>query len=524
MYFVRKKVNKSGTTSVYVVEKTKIHSCDSKEKYKYLYQTIGISSDSDEIASFCLRAKQTIENYKLATPNLFTELEQKANLRREQAEIHQFFDRIENVLLNGVELILDKVYSRIGFNKINDDILRQLVISRICQPSSKSGTVDYLLHYFDQDVNLSKIYRYLDKLNDSQKERVQQISIDHTKTILGGNICVIFYDVTTLYFESDKGDDLRISGFSKDGKHSQPQILLGLLVSKGGYPLAYSIHKGNQFEGSTMLPVVNSFVKKFKLDDFVIVADSGLMNSDNICELEKNNYKYIIGARIKNESEKIKAWILSLNKINGAFYELKKGDNRRLIVGYSESRAKKDKYNREKGVRRLEKAYKRGYLSKENINKRGYNKFLEIEKDVEVKIDRTKIEKDIKWDGLKGYITNTMLSGSDIYDQYKDLWQIERAFRITKGKMEMRPVFHFTRERIEAHICICFIAYKCYKELDRLMKLNKMTISIDKALFIAGAVTTIVIKTAKNKTIKKTMLMKRHQIIAPLFEDKFWNI
>ncbi|HZJ80509.1 MAG TPA: IS1634 family transposase, partial [Dysgonamonadaceae bacterium] len=278
-------------------------------------------------------------------------------------------------------------------------------------------------------------------------------------------IGLMFYDVTTLYFETDKIDELREKGFSKDGKHSQPQVVLGLLVSKEGYPLSYSIFNGSQYEGRTMLPIVEDFVNRFDLADFVIVADSGLINKSNISLLESGGYKYIIGGRIKNETETIKQWILSLQKREGEFHECKK-DKLRLIVGYSEKRAKKDRYNREKGVKHLENAYKGGKITKENINKRGYNKFLEISDNVKVAINQQSIKEDERWDGLKGYITNTSLSAKDVYEQYNGLWVIERAFRVTKGTLEIRPMLHFTPQKIEAHVCICFVAYKTYKELE----------------------------------------------------------
>jgi len=512
--FIRKKLNSSGSYSIVVIDK--INGIN-KEIHR-----VGTAKTDEELNNLQQEAKAWIHDYKYRNCDLFSESKESIH-QREKAETEMFLGNIESVLLNGVGLIFDKVYKRIGFDQINDDVLRQLVISRICQPSSKSGTVDYLLHYFDEDINLSKIYRYLDKLSDTQKDIVQQISISHTKRILGGRIGVVFYDVTTLYFESDKGDDLRKTGFSKDGKHSNPQVILGLLVSKGGYPLAYSIHEGNKYEGHTMLPVIEDFVKKFDLEDFVVVADSGLMNAANLNELEQKGYKYIIGARIKTESKDVKNWILSLEKRDGCFYEMKKSDQNRLIIGYSENRAKKDRYNREKGVRRLEKSYQNGKLSKDSINKKGYNKFLEIGKDIEVKINAEKIAEDALWDGFKGYISNTKMSAKTIYEQYRDLWQIERAFRVTKGKMEMRPMFHFTKKRIEAHVCICFVTYKCYKELERLLRLNKMEISIDKALFIAGSVTTIRVKMPKsNEILEKIMLFKKHQVIENLFSEKFW--
>jgi transposase len=342
---------------------------------------------------------------------------------------------------------------------------------------------------------------------------------------LGGKIGLVFYDVTTLYFETDYADDLRKPGFSKDGKHSQPQIVLGLLVSSGGYPLAYSIHEGNKYEGHTMLPAVEDFVKKFDLKDFVVVADSGLMNKDNIAELEAKNYKYILGARIKTESKEIKSWIFSLQKQDGAFYEYQKTKQAGLIVGYSDNRAKKDRYNREKGIKRLEKEYTTQTLTKDKVNKRGYNKFLEIRDDVKVNINYDKIKEDELWDGLKGYMTNTTLPAKMVYEEYSGLWQVESAFRVTKGTLELRPMFHFTEERIKAHVCIGFVAYKVYKELERILKTAKINLSVDKVLDIAKTIVTIKVWLPQaRQTISQTMLITdRHNTIKCLFDEDFWK-
>ena len=214
-------------------------------------------------------------------------------------------------------------------------MLRHLVIARISQPSSKLATVAYLRSYYKEDVDLSRIYRYMDKLYNCQMELVQEISIAHTRRILGGNIGLLFYDVTTLYFEAAPKDDMRQAGFSKDGKTSEAQIVLGLLVSQDGYPLSYSIFNGSQYEGYTMTPIVDDFVQRFSLKDFVIVADSGLMSAKNMKLLRSAGYKYIVGARIKTERTEVRDWILSLEKKNGAVYEHQKDDGDRLVVSYS---------------------------------------------------------------------------------------------------------------------------------------------------------------------------------------------
>ena len=199
------------------------------------------------------------------------------------------------------------------------------------------------------------------------------------------------------------------------------------------------------------------------------------------------------------------------------------GRRPKAAVGYTDDRARKDAHNRDKGIRRLEKAYKRGMPTKSNINKRGYNKSLSMDGDIKVGIDRTKVDEDKRRDGLKGYLTNTDIPVEQIYAAYHNLWHVERAFRIAKSKIEIRPMFHFTSRRIEAHVCICFVALKVYKELERILKTASIGISVDKALNLAATVTTIQIELTLNKEIlAKTMLMQRHQRIAKLFDENFW--
>lgn len=241
-------------------------------------------------------------------------------------------DNMDSVLINGPQLLLNQVYDSIGFNQIPDDILCHLVIVRVSQPKSKFATVEYLKSYYDEDVDLNHIYRYMDKLYNTQMELAQQISVEHTRKIFGGKIGLMFYDVTTLYFETSQTDVLREPGFSKDGKTAESQVVLGLLLSEGGYPLSYSLFNGSQYEGFTMIPMIDDFKQRFTLgDDFVVVADSGLMNKNNVRLLQQAGYKYILGARIKNENSTVKQWILSLDKEDNVCNELKRPNGERLI-------------------------------------------------------------------------------------------------------------------------------------------------------------------------------------------------
>ena len=323
--FVRKKPNKSGVVSVQIIDK-------SHGKYK-VRKTIGSSAIATEVDQLVAEAKRWIQLYKGEIPIDFES-------RRIQASY--FLDHISDLSACGVAMLLGKLFDEIGFDQIESPLFRPLVLTRIEYPVSKLKTTDYWFKYYNTTVDVVKIYRYLDRLHKYEKETVQHISYQHTQKVLGGVIKIVFYDVTTVYFETEREDDLRKNGFSKDGKHQNPQIVLGLLVSEGGYPLAYDIFEGNKYEGETMLPIVDAFREKYGFDQLTIVADAGLINHQNIEELSRRSYPYILGARIKNESDSIKKEILTQKLMDGQCKVIRKDDNTTLVINYSEARAKKD--------------------------------------------------------------------------------------------------------------------------------------------------------------------------------------
>jgi len=391
---------------------------------------------------------------------------------------------------------------------------------RLSHPASKLRTTHYLQRYFSVYINEDRIYRYLDKIYTNHKETLQQISYNHTKKILGGIVNVVFYDVTTIYFQIDDEDEIRKRGFSKEGRHQNPQIVLGLLVGLEGYPLAYEIHEGNKFEGHTMLPVIDAFKAKYQLDKLIVIADSGLLSSSNVKELQDKGYEFILGARIKNESTAVKQKILSLKLDDKTSAIINKEDGTRLIVGYTERRAKKDKHNRDRGLVKLEQKVKSGKMTKSSINNRGYNKYLKLEGEINITIDHEKFAQDAVWDGLKGYLTNTTLSKNQIISNYGQLWKIEKAFRVSKHDLKIRPIYHRLQKRIEAHITINFVAYKVYKELERQLKQKNAQISCEQAIEIAKSIYAVEFTDPANgNTYKETLLLNEEQNqLAKLFD------
>jgi len=492
--FVRKKKNKSGIVSIQIIDK-------STGRYR-VRQTIGSSSDQQEIGQLVVKAKKWIETFKG---------EIKIDLAGLESQTRHILNNITEIRVCGVEMLLGKIFDEIGFNKIPSPLFKPLVLGRIENPVSKLKTTDYWSKYHNIEVGVVNIYRYLDKLHDDQRETIQRISFEHTQEVLGGSIQMVFYDVTTLYFEAGQEDDLRKTGFSKDGKHQHPQIVLGLLVSSSGYPLAYDIFEGNKYEGETMLPIVDSFKAKYGFEQVTIVADAGLLNGKNVEELEQRSYHYILGARIKNESGIIKKQILSLKLGNGQSSSIKKNENTTLIISYSEQRARKDRHNRERGLARLEKQLKSGKLTKANINNRGYNKYLKMKGDVSIEIDKSKLDQDAQWDGLKGYQTNAGLSSDQTIENYQHLWHIEKAFRISKHDLKIRPIFHRLEKRIASHICLSFAAYKVYKELERQLNEKQAGLSPEKAIDIAKTIYKINVDINQTESIEKVLLLKEEQ-------------
>jgi len=489
--FIRKKKNKSGSQSVQIISKA-------RGKYKVI-STIGSGRTEQELQRLVFLAQQELNRLKAQTELFVSE---------KDISVDTIFAALSNSSIRtvGPELIFGRIYDHIGFNQIQEDLFRHLVISRLAFPLSKLRTVDYLYRYQGVKISISSVYRFLDKLNERLKDQVEQISFKHTKKTLGGKVNVVFYDMTTIYFEASTEDELRKTGFSKDGKHSNPQIFLGLLVGLGGYAIGYDIFQGNIYEGHTLIPFLEKITKKFDLDKPIVVADAGLLSKSNVKALNETGYQYILGARIKNEGDKVTKKIHEKGFKNGQLRSITKEGNLRLILSYSDKRAAKDEHNRKRGLLRLQKRIKTGKLTKANINNRGYNKYLKMDGELTVDLDEEKIEEDKKWDGLKGYVTNTELTKRQIVEHYSNLWHIEKAFRMSKTDLRIRPIYHQLRKRIEAHICISFTAYTIYKELERILYKEKSHLSLERSADLTHNMYRITYTLPESKQTKSRLL------------------
>lgn len=375
--------------------------------------------------------------------------------------------------------LLCGVYNKLGFGKYPDLLIRDLVVARLYKSASKRETREIIAEEFGKDWTLITIYRHLKiAIKEGVKDTFQKALIEFAKKGLNDNLRLIFYDVTTLYFESAFREGIRDFGFSKDHHPQDTQVVVGLVVTGVGFPLYFDVFSGKTFEGNTFIPVIENIQSLLGTKKLIVVADSAMISKVNINKLDVKKIGFIVGARIAN---------LSTGLTDSITEELKHQDNKiiiktyhgyRLICQYSEKRAAKDKSDRLKQVVKAQNA-----ITTASLLTRRY-RFIKTEGQ-RVSLNEALITKAEKLEGIKGYLTNTNLPGQTVIDRYHALWRIENSFRITKSDLEARPVFHRLDETIKAHLVIVFAGLAIAKYIE-----IQTNMSIHKALKLAGKVLT----------------------------------
>ncbi|MFC3562175.1 IS1634 family transposase [Pedobacter jamesrossensis] len=419
---------------------------------RVVYKHIGSAKSKEELEKLLLVAQDFIDN--CAPPLPFQEETKFDNLL--------YLDKAEflGVYYNYFYEIIWSIMGKIGLSRIKKKILLDLVIIRILDPCSKSRSIELLNTYFGIKHNRQAFYNSARKWLDL-KQQVEQTVIDFLKQHYSFNFELLFYDVTTLYFETFDSDELRKQGFSKDNKSLQPQILVALMVTPDGFPVGYEVFAGNTFEGHTILPVVKKFITKHNIKKFTIVADAAMISSANVKELREQNINYIVGARLGNISvDLFKKIQQSLVIENGKTVRIvtEKGY---LICSFSDVRYRKDKYEMEKQIKRAE-------MLLNDPGKIKKVKFLKTE-NKEPALNTELINRTKALLGIKGYYTDLEESIADndtIIARYHDLYKIEQAFRISKSDLKTRPIFHFKEEPIKLHLLVCFMALVVSKHIE----------------------------------------------------------
>ena len=455
--FIRVKTTpNSPRKSVQIVESFRV---DNKVKQK-IVKHIGVALDDYELNELkllasAIKTKLELENtLPLYTPEeIEKQIEKsKENIKR---DIYSDDDYVVNIkdlveedrVITGIHDIYGKMFDELDLknifvnparNKSSVEYFRNIVLARIAKPDSKSRSVHMLEENFGVSLDLDSVYKMMDKIDDKSIEKLNSIAYSETKKLFDDKIDVIYFDATTIYFESfteDIGDDaIRKNGYSKDLKFNQPQVVLALMVTKEGLPIGYELFSGDTFDGHTLIPSLKILRDKYNVDNVVYVADSGMFNNDNLKELEmleEYNFNYIVGARIKNMQKNIKEQILNKNNYKELNSEISIAnitlDNgRKLVVTYSLKRARKDKADREKAIKKLKDKLEKNISVKSQLSNQGYKKYLQLKSnneestcDLSIALNEDKIYEDSLWDGLKGLIVNknSTLSNDEILTQ-----------------------------------------------------------------------------------------------------------
>jgi transposase len=379
---------------------------------------------------------------------------------------------------------LDSLFERItknnnlGFNLT--DIITLLISERLNDPVSKYASFTNQRDYLGiPQIKLHWIYRSLDYLYKNQ-EAVKRIIYNRGRNLFNQKLDVVFYDVTTFYFDSSKEDGLREKGFGKDGKIGKTIIVFGMLIDRNKQPVGYEVYRGKQYEGHTFTDALDRLKKKYQLDKVICVADTGMMNKDNIKEVESSDYEYIFGERLRNAARSIQNEILDLSK----YEKLKVADitdnneieiqyyvtgynGKRLISTYSAKRAAKDKAERDEKIERAKKFI----TNPSGLDKKAKKFYLRKDKKSNYSLDTEKIKRNERFDGFMTIATNnTKLSAADILEAYKQLYKIESTFRTFKTFLETRPMFHWTESRILGHLSLCYISFTLLNYLQLQLK------------------------------------------------------
>lgn len=450
-----------------------------------IVQHFGCHSDPQVIEDMIAYAKSRIPEIELSRtkakplfgPECFTQsvIDRKRNEDFDDVGLKELCHG--GSFVRGIGDVFGKLFDDLGFNRLfkgryaelNTNILKACIFSRLFDPNSKLRLALQLERQFSVRLDVGKIYRVMDEVD---VEKIKSVARRSSVGMLQEKVKVLFFDVTTLRFESVKVNELCNFGYSKDGKHSETQVVLACITTTDSLPITYEVFPGNTHEITTLLPVLKKLQQDFTVDSVEFVADRGMFSQQNLTKLDELGLKYIIGARLKNMSQEIKKEILSIHELQptGADQSLVKEipwKGRRLVIKYDPEIAAKHRSDRQRMIERLaKKTNDEGNTTVKKIASKGLSKYVHPKDgNREIEIACNLIAKEEPWDGIRGYVTNSSQTASEVMASYKRLWTIEACFRLNKHDLKIRPIFHHKPDRIKAHIGICFLTYTLVKQL-----------------------------------------------------------
>lgn len=433
MAFIRKVKTKSGATAVQIAHKSGGHISR--------LEHLGSAHNPKELETLISLAKERILGDQIF---LFPNQENKLQIKLRQSSSNFLFQ-----VLNGQ-------YERLGFSQLNDSVFANLCIARIVEPTSKLDSLRVLSDLGMSGLSKDQLYRCLQKVNKKDyRKTISQLCFDHADS---QNLNLVLYDVTTLYFEVQEEDTYRRPGLSKE-RRLEPQIVIGLLVDRSGFPLGIQSFEGNTAETKTIIPVIEEFQKEHHLEKVTVVTDAAMLSRINLETLVANNYHFVVGSRLTKIPYDIAQFQKQGTLVDNQIIDTKT-DYYRIIYQYREKRARLD-------IKNIGTQITKAKRMVSGVAPLKRNRFVSFESTKKI-LNQNLIDKAYALAGIKGYVTNLNLPPQEIINAYHQLFEVEASFRMAKSDLKARPIFLHKRDAIEAHLTIVFTSLAISRRIKKL--------------------------------------------------------
>ena len=394
--------------------------------------------------------------------------------------------------------LFDQMYAGILPGKRGQETLKDIVLARLIEPSSKRESQRILEQRFHKKHDLDAIYRMMDKIFPMIGS-IKTATFNKTQSLFPQGVDMVLFDVTTLYFESVETDELRRFGYSKDHRFNTTQVVLALATNTDGLPVGYELFEGNKAEVSTLLAALESWKKLFSIQSVCFIGDRAMFSKQNVELIEEQGYHYVIAAKLKGLASNMQTQILESEHYRPALLAQQLAwigefdyQGQRLIVSYKSKRALKDQKDRQIILDKITKSLGAKGNPKKLISNKGVKQYIQLDDTASAKLDPEKIAQAARWDGLHGVITNLKDSSAEsVIAKYARLWVIEESFRVNKHTLQMRPIYHWKPERIHSHIAICYMAFSLLRHLQyqvNLMQKVSINTIIDELLNVQASI------------------------------------
>lgn len=393
----------------------------------------------------------------------------------------------------GLELIFSHLWDKLGLDNILkrhfskahtsyelSEAVYAMVLNRISDPLSKRGVGEWIDDIYRPSFSCLEqhhLYRALDFLSEN-KESIELELFERTKTFFDLQVDMVLWDTTSTYFEGKGPDGLAEYGYSKDNRPDRVQVMIGVVMTRQGIPIAHEVFPGNTADIDTFKKIISDMRKRFNLTRVIFVGDRGMVSPKLLDQLDKDRIEYIVGMRmrkVKNLGEVLKT---------GGRYKVVKDnlkvkevwfDADRYIVCHNPAQAEHDRKAREEMVLKLEKQIQQNGV-KSLVGNSGYRRYLLLKKDAVVGINQETLKEESRYDGKYVLRTNSQLDADQVALAYKDLWRVERAFREMKSSLDLRPVYHWKDRRVRGHIMVCFLALVLESALQKKLQEKKIEV------------------------------------------------